>query len=592
MLDSHTGRIVGDDGLILKLTESAETYVISGTITDTSGVPVDWVFVETDNGRRVKTDSRGAYALRDLAAGTYTLTPFKLGYTFAPISQTVTVPPSATANFTATLAPTGHITGRVTGTGGVKLQGIAVMAYVNKQGTWYNAGTARTDANGDYTLIVPVGTYRVYFADMSRRYRNAYYNDASRFAAATDVTITAAQTESNVDAALTAFPEPQIAVSGGASTSVDRETGRVTIRGSRSRSSVVTITRMVTCTGGSDPTSVALLVGTKAFSMTDAGGNQYSVALTIPDDLPSTSGDLVLKVRTTCDSTPTEVTVGRVVLYDPSGQITDGEGNPVENATVNLYHIPYALPDKDGQTNDCRTIETRPGGPSGDWSGVPPAAIDDGAWFNPAITSTWAISPTANPQVTGSDGRYGWDVSEGCWYVVVQAEGYNTQVSPLVGVPPAVTDLDLSLAQAAPDLHLSKAVTSTGQGVGGTANLPPRSLVTYTLTLNNAGEGEAQGMHMTDTLPAAVEFGGWLQRSGALPLTPTRTITWSGVISAQTAHRIRFTAVVTSSSAFMGQTITNTATFTSANAGAGMDHAAFSIKSASRIYLPLVLRNG
>ncbi len=170
--------------------------------------------------------------------------------------------------------------------------------------------------------------------------------------------------------------------------------------------------------------------------MTHAGGDQYSVPLTV-------SSSQALKVSYTCDTTPTEVDVGQVALYDPSGQITDGAGNPVAGATVSLYRVPYALPDKDGQTNDCRTVETRPGD---DWSSLPSAEIDDGAWVNTEVEGTQLISPTVNPQVTGSDGRYGWDVAEGCWYVVVEAEGYPQAVSPLVGVPPEVTDLDLTLS--------------------------------------------------------------------------------------------------------------------------------------------------
>jgi hypothetical protein len=43
------------------------------------------------------------------------------------------------------------------------------------------------------------------------------------------------------------------------------------------------------------------------------------------------------------------------------------------------------------------------------------------------------------------EGRYGWDVAKGCWYITVEAEGYQTRVSPAVGVPPAVTDLNLTL---------------------------------------------------------------------------------------------------------------------------------------------------
>ena len=80
---------------------------------------------------------------------------------------------------------------------------------------------------------------------------------------------------------------------------------------------------------------------------------------------------------------------------------------------------------------------------------MPAATLDAGIWVNPdlfTINATQEISPTINPQITGSDGRYAWDVVEGCWYVVVEAEGYPTTISPLVGVPPEVTDLDIVLS--------------------------------------------------------------------------------------------------------------------------------------------------
>jgi len=59
------------------------------------------------------------------------------------------------------------------------------------------------------------------------------------------------------------------------------------------------------------------------------------------------------------------------------------------------------------------------------------------------------IDPAVNPQITTAQGRYGWNVAAGCWYVVVAKTGYNTLTSPVVGVPPEVTDLDLQLVPIA-----------------------------------------------------------------------------------------------------------------------------------------------
>ncbi len=55
------------------------------------------------------------------------------------------------------------------------------------------------------------------------------------------------------------------------------------------------------------------------------------------------------------------------------------------------------------------------------------------------------MDPKVNPFITNSVGYYGWNVAEGCWYVVVEADGYNTLTSPVVGVPTEVTDLHLAL---------------------------------------------------------------------------------------------------------------------------------------------------
>jgi hypothetical protein len=130
--------------------------------------------------------------------------------------------------------------------------------------------------------------------------------------------------------------------------------------------------------------------------------------------------------------------IGNPQLYDPSGIIRDANTlQPVVGATVTLERVVGALPDTPSLTRDCRTIDTRPGGV---WSGT----ASGGAFEQPGFAPP-QISPDVNPQITGDDGRYGWNVVTGCWYVVVEAPGYLTKISPLVGVPPEVTDLDLNL---------------------------------------------------------------------------------------------------------------------------------------------------
>lgn len=159
-----------------------------------------------------------------------------------------------------------------------------------------------------------------------------------------------------------------------------------------------------------------------------------------------------MRIEFTCPGQPqppggTTIIIGVFVFFDPSGVITDVKtGNPVVSATVTLYRVPNALPDRAGQPGDCRTVDTRGGD---NWSKLPPASLASGVFIDPileAINATQQISPTVNPQITGSDGRYAWDVAEGCWFVQVEAEGYSPLVSPVVGVPPEVTDLNLALS--------------------------------------------------------------------------------------------------------------------------------------------------
>lgn len=197
---------------------------------------------------------------------------------------------------------------------------------------------------------------------------------------------------------------------------------------------------------GETPADVTLIIGSATFPMTALGQNQYAVVLTIPDDLPTGVREYEMVVSYSCGAEEQATEAGEIVLIDPSGQVTDmTTGQPITSAIVTLYRVPDALPDTATETRDCRTVDTRGGN---NWSNLPAASLDEGIVVNPElglINGSQEISPTVNPLTTGNDGRYAWDVVEGCWYVAVEAEGYHTLVSPVVGVPPEVTDLDMAL---------------------------------------------------------------------------------------------------------------------------------------------------
>lgn len=248
---------------------------------------------------------------------------------------------------------------------------------------------------------------------------------------------------------------PQVQVEGCASIGINNETGEVTLRGTPRRGCAQIITRIVQCTDGATPQDVILTIGSNSFPMSRSGTNRYSVTIDTGSDLPTGNGPFAISVKHTCNLQSNTTVVGAVVLFDPSGLITDAEnGEPIPNATVTLYQVPDAIPDQDGQTHDCRTLNTR-GGNS--WVNLPPSAVVAGESIDPitdAINNAVRIAPAVNPQVTGLDGSYAWDVIEGCWFITVEAPGYLPRVSPLVGIPPAVTDLDMQLQKAERSLYL------------------------------------------------------------------------------------------------------------------------------------------
>jgi len=116
----------------------------------------------------------------------------------------------------------------------------------------------------------------------------------------------------------------------------------------------------------------------------------------------------------------------------------------------------------------------------------------------------------------------------------------------------------------------------------------PGSVVTYTVSIANNGDEDVTGVVITDTLPAEVDFGGWVSAGSAIPPGPTDgKIVW-GPWTIEDGKSIEyvFTATVTAGTAFYQ--VRNTVDFTSANAGSGSDDAIFTIES--YIYMPIIMK--
>jgi len=103
---------------------------------------------------------------------------------------------------------------------------------------------------------------------------------------------------------------------------------------------------------------------------------------------------------------------GAIDLIDPSGNVLDAKtGRPVEFATVRLEFTPVR----------------------GGRFGIPSLSL---------------LRPQVNPQTTGADGAFAWDVAAGFWHLRVSAFGYKPFTSATFEIPPEVTGLKLRLRRS------------------------------------------------------------------------------------------------------------------------------------------------
>ena len=349
--------------------------------------------------------------------------------------------------------PPGGISGSVTLTDTSPIPGIGVTLYRALGGDefhgefgqdWLVVSRTATIADGSYQFggLGQGIDYRVHFVDPVGRYTSQYYNNAFLKDNATPVTVTLGAVRTGIDAVLAAPRPPASEVETGTGSVSYNPDGTVNIQQFRGDESPIKVTLPITCPAGAVPTDVQLLLlewgwPVASYPMADVGQGLYQATIPAEDVQTATLG-----VSYTCGGTPNEETIGYLTLHDPSGIITDADsGEPVVGAKVTLYYVPDWVPrtgPTDTRPQTCESnLSKTPGEP---WS--QPAPVDEGMIANPGNPP---IAPAISYQMTDEVGYYGWDVSTGCWYVEVEAEGYRSLVSPVVGVPPEVTDLDLTL---------------------------------------------------------------------------------------------------------------------------------------------------
>jgi 5-hydroxyisourate hydrolase-like protein (transthyretin family) len=204
---------------------------ISGVVTDESGVALGGISViasqyyqyddyyEQWYSTSSTTDESGSYQLHGLNPGAYRiefrdysgayLTEYYDNVSDSDTAKDVVISESEkVAGINASLSKASSISGAVTDSEGLPLEGIEVSVFSdNEGGEWWNwASYATTDANGNYTAAgLHAGTYRVEFRDWaSGDFATEYYNNALSLNSAQDIVLSEAEDRVGIDASLAA----------------------------------------------------------------------------------------------------------------------------------------------------------------------------------------------------------------------------------------------------------------------------------------------------------------------------------------------------------------------------------------------------
>jgi len=499
-------------------------YSISGRITDGSANPIAGVTMLLSNGMTTTTNANGEFSFSGLAVGSYTLMPFKSGYTFSPPTLTVYVSAEisldVTVSFTGSVSTSGAYTvsGRITdGTNPV----VGVTVYAS------NGVSASSDANGDYTLSgFAAGTFAV--MPVSSGYT---FSPTSR-------SVSPSASTPNVSG--------QDFVRSGGSGGDNSISGRVTDNSGNPVASVTISDGTRSATTDSSGNYTINNVPAGSYTLTPSksgfGFSPASLAVSVP---PNASGKDFIAV-----SQPTYTISGRIVdtTGDPVANVTltDGSGRSTStdgNGNYTLTGVPvgvYTLtPSKAGFTFT----------PATQIGSVPPNAIDRDFTALPAPTYTVAgrvadsngdplaevtvMDGSGKMAVTDANGNYVLSgIPKGSYSLTASKSGYIFTPNPLMGsVPPNATKQNFTGAKGVPTPIPSVTIpgpTPTGPypTPSGTAN-PSGYTISGSVRdsagnpLSGATVSDGQGRSATTDVYGTYLFSGYV--SGSYNVTAART---------------------------------------------------------------------
>jgi hypothetical protein len=197
--------------LVALLAGTALAGTITGTVTagDTRQPLASMVVAAYDPSGTLRgtatTDSAGLYVLT-LPAGSYRVLAYDNSGVYATVfdggaesfetTRVTTLGATQTVHIDFALPPGGDVTGIVSSPSGAAVANGVVEVY-NLSGT--RRAFTTTNASGGYSVVLPPGEYKVVAYDTSGTFAASFYRDATDFAAATAVRVTARQTTSAID---------------------------------------------------------------------------------------------------------------------------------------------------------------------------------------------------------------------------------------------------------------------------------------------------------------------------------------------------------------------------------------------------------